>query len=151
MKFTEFIEKLAAARPLIKRSTDGAGAIRLYPTAETFQRVVDAGNGGSPAPCEDSTFCFCPVTAVAFAETGEVYRIDDYDKAGKRLGLDKDTISAIVSAADCYTPRQLHPHMRDVDPKSPVWGGAEGLTRFEVRAGLEHALELTGGITRPTA
>jgi hypothetical protein len=151
MTFDEFLTSLAAARPLIKRSTDGAGAIRLYPTAETFQRVVDAGNGGSPAPCEDATFCFCPITAVAFAETGEVFRIDNYDTAADRIGLPDVLKHAIVGAADCYSPRQLAPLYPDMGPKNASWGGTGDLTRFEVRAALERTLELTGGITRPTA
>jgi hypothetical protein len=43
---------------------------------------------------------FCPITAVAHAETGKYFPSDDYQKANKYLGLHYDVAEAIVCAAD---------------------------------------------------
>ena len=45
---------------------------------------------------------FCPLTAVAKDLTGKTYHMSDFQKAGKELGLRRNTINEIANAADIY-------------------------------------------------
>lgn len=43
---------------------------------------------------------YCPITAVCARKTGEIYSVQEFPSAARKLGLDRDDSNKIVSAAD---------------------------------------------------
>jgi hypothetical protein len=48
----------------------------------------------------EGNYLQCPITAVARAATGKIYFLSEYRQAGRAIGLDKQAIRQITSAAD---------------------------------------------------
>ena len=73
---------------------------KLRQHRQKFKWEINSGEIRAYAKSKKCTEEFCPITAVCYAETKNVFDMGDYDKAAELLKLEVDLAKKIVSAAD---------------------------------------------------